>query len=145
MIRRKTSSSSSLSTKKKPSLSAPKIQQDREQLLQEERRIRQLEESLRKREEAVRKKLENLPKELEEKQKKEQELKRLHLVAAPTRADGISRLRDKRHPHPITKKLNANTSSKRLAEQRATKIQFILLCSILLMILFLLWRSLPKT
>ena len=132
MIRRSSRSSSQ---------SPRKLDVDRQRLHQEAEEIRKLEEKIKQREELARRKLENLPKELAERQRKQQELMRLHLVAAPTRADGISKLRDKRHPlrHQPTQ-----LGGKRFSERRAARMQFILLCAVLLIILLLLWRSLPS-
>ncbi|MFI0347801.1 MAG: hypothetical protein ACH346_03360 [Chthoniobacterales bacterium] len=118
-----------------------KLDADRELLQQEAEKIRLLEEKIRRQEELARQKLENLPKKIAERQRKQQELMRLHLVSAPTRADGISKLRDKRHP---LRHQTSVTGGKRIAERRATRMQFILLCLVLGIILLLLWRSLPS-
>lgn len=119
-----------------------KLDVDRQLLHQEAEEIRRLEEKIRQKEIAARQRLERLPKEIAERQRKQQELMRLHLVAAPTRADGISKLRDKREAlrQPVS-----SSGGKRLAERRAARMQFILLCAVLLVILLLLWRSLPNS
>lgn len=117
-----------------------KLDVDRQLLHQEAEEIRRLEEKIRQKEIAARQRLERLPKEIAERQRKQQELIRLHLVASPTRADGISKLRDKREAlRPVS-----SSGGKRLAERRAARMQFILLCAVLLVILLLLWRSLPS-
>ena len=118
-----------------------KLDADRELLQQEAEKIRLLEEKIRRQEEAARLKLENLPKKIAERQRKQQELLRLQLVSAPTRADGLSKLRDKRHP---LRQQRSVPGGKRIAERRAARMQFILLCVVLGIILLLLWRSLPS-
>ena len=118
-----------------------KLDVDRQLLHQEAEEIRKLEEKIRQKEVLARQRLESLPKELAERQRKQQELMRLHLVAAPTRADGISKLRDKRE---ALRKPTPAVGGKRFAERRAARMQFILLCAVLLVILLLLWRSLPS-
>ncbi len=119
-----------------------KLDVDRQLLHQEAEEIRRLEEKIRQKEIAARQRLESLPKKLAERQRKQQELMRLHLVAAPTRADGVSKLRDKRE---VLRKPISASAGKRLAERRAARMQFILLCVVLLVILLLLWRSLPSS
>ncbi len=128
---------------RRPSRSAAprSLDKDRQRLREEEEKIRQLEEKIRQQEEAARRKLENLPKEMEARQRRQQELVRLHLVSAPTRADGLSKLRDKRHP---VRQQKARTGGKRMAERRAARMQFILLCVVLGIVLLLLWKSLPS-
>lgn len=117
------------------------LDKDRQRLHDEEEKIRLLEEKIRQQGEAARRKLENLPKELEARQRRQQELVRLHLVSAPTRADGLSKLRDKRHP---VRQQKVASGGKRMAERRAARIQFILLCVVLGIVLLLLWKSLPS-
>ena len=120
---------------------AQKIDSDRALLAREEQKIRALEEKIRLKEEAARRRLEELPKKLEAQRRKQQEMLRLQLATAPTRPDGLRRLRDKRHPlkqHP------KKTGGARMAERRSARIQFTLLCAILLTILFLIWHSLPS-
>ena len=128
------------SSRAKKSAARP-LDTDRQRLRDEEEKIRLLEEKIRHQEEAARRKLENLPKELEARKRRQQELHRLHLVSAPTRADGLSKLRDKRHP--LRQKTTAS-GGKRMAERRAARLQFILLCVVLGVILLLLWKSLPS-
>jgi Tfp pilus assembly protein PilN len=118
-----------------------KLDADRQRLHQEAEEIRKLEEKIRQKEILARQRLETLPKELAERQRQKQELMRLHLVAAPTRADGISKLRDKRD---VLRRPISSSGGKRLAERRAARMQFLLLCAVLLVILLLLWRSLPS-
>lgn len=118
------------------------LDKDRERLREEEEKIRALEEKIRQKEEAARRKLENLPKEKEARERRQQELMRLHLVSAPTRADGLSKLRDKRHP--LKQQTTKTIGSKRMAERRAARLQFILLCVVLGIVLLLLWKSLPS-
>ncbi|MBX9576979.1 MAG: hypothetical protein K2W97_00710 [Chthoniobacterales bacterium] len=118
-----------------------KLDVDRQRLHQEAEEIKKLEEKIRQKEVLARQRLESLPKELAERQRKQQELMRLHLVAAPTRADGVSKIRDKRE---ALRRPAASVGGKRLAERRAARMQFILLCAVLLIILLLLWRSLPS-
>lgn len=121
--------------------SARKLDVDRQRLHQEAEEIRKLEEKIRQKEVLARQRLENLPQELAERQRKQHELMRLHLVASPTRADGVSKLRDKRE---ALRKPMPSSGGKRLAERRAARMQFVLLCAVLLIILLLLWRSLPS-
>lgn len=128
------------SSRGKKSVPRP-LDTDRQRLREEEEKIRLLEEKIRGQEEAARHKLENLPKELEERKRRQQELHRLHLVSAPTRADGLSKLRDKRHP---LRQKTTSVGGKRMAERRAARVQFILLCVVLGIILLLLWKSLPS-
>jgi hypothetical protein len=119
-----------------------KIDLDRQRLQQETEEIRQLEEKLRHQELLARRRLERLPQELAQRQRQQQELMRLRAVTAPTRADGFSKLRDKRE---TLRKPLSPSGGKRLAERRATRMQFLLLCAVLLVILLLLWRSLPQS
>ncbi|MFZ4115215.1 MAG: hypothetical protein ACOYK6_00660 [Chthoniobacterales bacterium] len=128
------------SSRTKKSIARP-LDTDRQRLREEEEKIRLLEEKIRLKEEAARRKLENLPRELEERKRRQQELHRLHLVSAPTRADGLSKLRDKRHP---LRHKTVAAGGKRMAERRAARMQFILLCVVLGIILLLLWKSLPS-
>lgn len=118
-----------------------KLDADRQRLLKEAEEITRLEEKIRQQEEAARRKLEDLPKKIAQRQRQQQELLRLRLASAPTRADGVSKLRDKRHP--VRLKAVA-VGGKRIAERRAARMQFILLCAVLGIILLLLWRSLPS-
>lgn len=141
MLRRSSTSRSPGGRHKSVPQRARKLDIDRQLLHQEAEEIRKLEEKIRQKEIAARQRLERLPKELAERQRKQQELTRLHLVAAPTRADGISKLRDKRE---ALRKPVSSSGGKRLAERRAARMQFILLCVVLLVILLLLWRSLPS-
>ena len=120
---------------------ARKLDVDRQLLHQEAEEIRKLEEKIRQKEVLARQRLESLPKELAERQRKQQELMRLHLVAAPTRADGVSKIRDKRE---ALRQPTSSVGGKRFAERRAARMQFLLLCAVLLVILLLLWRSLPS-
>jgi len=115
---------------------------DRQRLREEEEKISKLEEKIRLQGEVARRKLENFPKEVEKRQRRQQELHRLHLVSAPTRADGLSKLRDTRHP--LRQKKSSKGSGKRIAERRAARFQFILLCAVLGIVLLLLWKSLPS-
>lgn len=118
------------------------LEKDHQRLRQEEEKIRLLEEKIKQQEEAARRRLENLPKEREARERRQQELVRLHLVSAPTRADGLSKLRDKREA--LRKPTVKTTTSKRMAERRAARMQFILLCVALGIVLLLLWKSLPS-
>jgi len=140
MIRRSSSRSRSGRNNSLPQQTR-KLDVDRQRLHQEAEEIRKLEEKLRQKQVVARQRLESLPKELAERQRKQQELMRLHLVTAPTRADGVSRLRDKRE---ALRKPVSSSGGKRLAERRAARMQFVLLCVVLLVILLLLWRSLPS-
>lgn len=133
MLRRR-----SISTSKKKPL---KIDADRQRLQKEVEEIRLLEEKIRQKEEMARRKLEDLPKQIAARQRQQQEMLRLHLVSAPSRADGLSKLRDKRHP--LRQKMRV-PGGRRIAERRAARMQFILLCVVLGIILLLLWRSLPS-
>lgn len=143
MLRRSSSNSRSRSGRNNSvPQRARKLDVDRQLLHQEAEEIRRLEEKIRQKEIQARQRLERLPKELAERQRKQQELMRLHLVAAPTRADGISKLRDKRE---ALRRPTPSSGGKRLAERRAARMQFLLLCAVLLIILLLLWRSLPST
>ncbi|HLB32640.1 MAG: hypothetical protein A3F67_06710 [Verrucomicrobia bacterium RIFCSPHIGHO2_12_FULL_41_10] len=133
MLRRPSSSSSAPRTRP--------LETDRLRLHQEEEEIRRLEEKIRRQAETAQRKLEKLPQEMAERKRKQQELMRLHLVSSPTRADGLSKLRDKRHPvrhKPVASR------GKRMAERRAARMQFILLSVVLGIILLLLWKSLPS-
>lgn len=141
MLRRSSNSRSRAGRNNSVPQRARKLDVDRQLLHQEAEEIRRLEEKIRQKEIFARQRLERLPKELAERQRKQQELMRLHLVAAPTRADGISKLRDKREA--LRKPVSAS-GGKRLAERRAARMQFLLLCAVLLVILLLLWRSLPS-
>ena len=117
------------------------LESDRLRLQQEEEAIRRLEEKIRKQAAAAQQKLEKLPQEIAERKRKQQELMRLKVVSSSTRADGVSKLRDKRHPIRLKASV---TGGKRIAERRAAKMQFILLSVVLGIILLLLWKSLPS-
>lgn len=141
MLRRSSTSRSRSGRSNSVPQRARKLDVDRQLLHQEAEEIRKLEEKIRQKELAARHRLESLPKELAERQRKQQELMRLHLVTAPTRADGVSKLRDKRE---ALRKPVFSSGGKRLSERRAARMQFVVLCAVLLIILLLLWRSLPS-
>ncbi len=141
MMRRPSSSRSRAGRNNSVPQRARRLDVDRQLLHQEAEEIRKLEEKIRQKEVLARQRLESLPKELAERQRKQQELMRLHLVAAPTRADGVSKIRDKRE---ALRQPTSSVGGKRFAERRAARMQFILLCAVLLVILLLLWRSLPS-
>lgn len=80
--------------------------------------------------------LEELPKKIAERQRKQQEM--IHMRAVLTATDDVfGRPRDKRHA-PLRR-----SGPKRMTrpEQRAARMQFLMLCVVLGVILILLWKS----
>jgi hypothetical protein len=107
------------------------MERDLQELRRKEAEIRRLEEQKQR-------EIEDLPRRIAERERKEREL--IHIRAVATATDDVfGRRRDPRHA-PVRR-----SPSKRMTrpEQRAARLQFLLLCGVLAIILILLWRSLP--
>jgi hypothetical protein len=113
---------------------------DRSQLSRELEEIRLHELELKKKEEEMQRRVAELPRQIEEQERKQREMIRMRAVATATTADCFSRPRDKRYAAGR----NSTTPRRRTRpEERAARIQFILLCLVLSGFLFLLCKSLP--
>lgn len=97
--------------------------------------IRRQETVLRRKQQEIERRAAELPKKLEEKKRREEELIKLRAVASVTLSDGIVR--------PRLKRGNSPKGRMTVPEHRSARIQFLMLCAVLLAILVLLWKSLP--
>jgi len=124
----------------RPVTSASTHAESRSRLDRDLEDLRKRELELRKLEEKMKQRVEDLPKEVAEKARRQEEMIKLRAIATATYADGLSRPRDKRHS-PST----SSTGSRRMTkpEERSARLQFLLLCAVLAMIMVLLWKSLP--
>lgn len=115
------------------------LDQDRIRLERDLQELRRKEAELRRLEEIKMREMEDLPRKLAERDRKQREMMRLRAVASVT-DDAFGRLRDKRHA-PLRR--SGSTPSKRMTrpEQRAARLQFLVLCGVLAVILMLLWKS----
>lgn len=115
------------------------LDQDRIRLERDLQELRRKEAELRRLEEIKMREMEDLPRKLAERDRKQREMMRLRAVASVT-DDAFGRLRDKRHA-PLRR--SGSSASKRMTrpEQRAARIQFLVLCGVLAVILMLLWKS----
>ena len=111
------------------------IEEDRTRLNRELEEIRRQEMVLRKKHEEIQRRAAELPKKLEERKRKLEEMIKLRAVSTVTMTDGFGR--------PRAKRSNTVKGRMTLPEQRSARIQFLLLCAVLLVILGLLWKSLP--
>lgn len=113
------------------------LDEDRLRIERDLQELRRKEAELRRLEELKRKEMEELPKKLAEREKKQRELIRERAMSTVT-DDVFGKRRDKRHAV-----LRADTAHRRmtLPEQRAARLQFLLLCGVLAFILILLWKS----
>jgi predicted transcriptional regulator len=104
----------------------------------EELQRRELE--IKRQEAEMQRQVAELPKQIEERERKHRELARIRAVMTPTAADVFNRPRDKRHTA-----LRVNTSRRRMTrpEERSAKIQLLMLCCVLGVLLILLCKSLP--
>jgi hypothetical protein len=122
-----------------PAKLAP-LDEDRVRLDRHLEELRKKEAELRHLQERMERRAAELPKEIEEKERKQREMIKLRAMATATYADGFSKIRDKRHaplkPSPSTRRMTR-------PEQRNARIQFLMLCAVLAVILVLLWKSLP--
>ena len=123
-----------------PVTSASRHDESRSRLDRDLEELRKRELELRKLEEKMKQRVEDLPKEVAEKARRQEEMIKLRAVATATYADGLSRPRDKRHGP-----LKSSTGGRRMTkpEERSARLQFLLLCAVLAMIMVLLWKSLP--
>ena len=123
----------------KPVGRAP-LDEDRIRLELHLEELRRKEEELKRLQEKMERRAAELPRELEEKERKQREMIKLRALATATYADGFSKIQDKRHAP-----LRHSSSPRRMTrpEQRSARIQFLMLCAVLAVILILLWKSLP--
>ena len=91
-------------------------------------------------EEKIQRRVAELPKQIEERERKQREMIRIRAMSTVTYADGVSKPQDKRHAP-----LRRSAGSRRMTrpEQRTARLQFLMLCGVLAVILVLLWKSLP--
>jgi hypothetical protein len=113
------------------------LNEDRLRIERDLQELRKKEAELRRLEELKRKEMAELPKKLAERERKQRELIRERAMSTAT-DDVFGKRRDKRHVA-----LKASMSGRRmtLPEQRAARVQFLMLCGVLCFILILLWKS----
>ena len=114
------------------------VNDDRLKLERDLEEIRKQEAELKKLEEEMKRKVEELPKKLAEQERKQRE--RIHKLAVLTATDHVGRPRDKRHA-PLRQGNGVRRMT--LPEQRRARMQFLLLCAVLAVVLILRWKSLP--
>jgi len=116
---------------------SPSLDQDRLRIERDLQELRRKEAELRRLEELKKKEMAELPKKLAERERKQRELIRERAMSTAT-DDVFGKRRDKRHVA-----LKASMAARRmtLPEQRAARVQFLLLCGVLSFILILLWKS----
>jgi len=116
---------------------SPSLDEDRLRIERDLQELRKKEAELRRLEELKKKEMAELPKKLAEREKKQRELIRERAMSTAT-DDVFGKRRDKRHVA-----LKASMAGRRmtLPEQRAARVQFLLLCGVLSFILILLWKS----
>ena len=120
--------------------SPPKLRaKDASHLSRELDEVRRREEELRKLEEEMKKRVEELPRKIAEHERKQQEMIRMRAVLTTT-DDVLGRPRDKRHP---SSRSSTGTRRRSRSEERTDKIKFFLLCAVLALFFFLLWKSVP--
>lgn len=112
------------------------LDEDRLRIERDLQELRKKEAELRRLEELKKKEMEELPKKLAERERKQRELIKIRAVTTVT-DDAFGRLRDKRHA-PLRR---SGSGRMTLPEQRAARVQFLLLCGVLSFILILLWKS----
>jgi O-phosphoseryl-tRNA(Cys) synthetase len=118
----------------------PALDQDKILLERQMEELRKKEAELRSLQEKMERRAAQLPREIEERERKQREMIKLRALATATYADGFSKIRDKRHAP-----LKQFSSTRRMTrpEQRSARIQFLMLCVVLAVILVMLWKSLP--
>lgn len=116
---------------------SPSLDEDRLRIERDLQDLRRKEAELRRLEELKMKEMADLPKKLAEREKKQREMIRERALSTAT-DDVFGKRRDKRHVA-----LKASMAGRRmtLPEQRAARVQFLLLCGVLTFILILLWKS----
>jgi len=116
------------------------LDEDRIRLERHLEELRRKEAELKSLQERMERRAAELPREIEERERKQREMIKLRALATATYADGFGKIRDKRHAP-----LKQSSSPRRMTrpEQRSARIQFLLLCAVLAVILILLWKSLP--
>lgn len=118
---------------------SPRDQKD-SGLSHELEKIRLHELELKKQEEEMKRRVAELPRQIEEQERKQREMIRMRAVATATTADCFNRPRDKRYAAGR----NSSVPRRRTRpEERSARIQFLLLCAVLSVFLFLLCKSLP--
>ncbi len=130
----------SLPKQSSKSVARAPLDEDRIRLERNLEELRRKEAELRSLQEKMERRAAQLPKEMEERERKQREMIALRAMATATYADGFSKIRDKRHA-PL--KQSAGPRRMTRPEQRSARIQFLMLCAVLGVILLLLWKSLP--
>jgi hypothetical protein len=121
-----------------PRARAPRsLDEDRLRIERDLQELRRKEEELRRLEELKRREMADLPRKLAERDKKQRELMRERALRTAT-DDVFGKRRDKRH---VALKASMTGRRMTLIEQRAARVQFLLLCGVLTFILVLLWKS----
>lgn len=116
---------------------SPSLDEDRLRIERDLQELRRKEAELRRLEELKKKEMEELPGKIAEREKRQREMIRERALSTAT-DDVFGKRRDKRHVA-----LKASLAGRRmtLPEQRAARVQFLLLCGVLTFILILLWKS----
>jgi hypothetical protein len=116
---------------------SPSLDEDRLRIERDLQELRRKEAELRRLEELKKKEMAELPRKIAEREKKQREMIRERALSTAT-DDVFGKRRDKRHVA-----LKASIAGRRmtLPEQRAARVQFLLLCGVLTFILVLLWKS----
>jgi hypothetical protein len=116
---------------------SPSLDDDRLRIERDLQELRKKEAELRRLEEVKKKEMAELPKKLAERERKQRELIRERAISTAT-DDVFGKRRDKRH---VALKASMVGRRMTLPEQRAARVQFLLLCGVLSFILILLWKS----
>jgi hypothetical protein len=113
------------------------LDDDRLRIERDLQEIRRKEAELKRLEELKKREIAELPRKIAEREKKQKEIILERAMRTAT-DDVFGTRRDKRHTA-----LKATTIGRRmtLPEQRAARVQFLLLCGVLTFILILLWKS----
>jgi len=116
---------------------SPSLDEDRLRIERDLQELRRKEAELRRLEELKKKEMAELPRKIAEREKKQREMIRERALSTAT-DDVFGKRRDKRHVA-----LKASLSGRRmtLPEQRAARVQFLMLCVVLTFILIMLWKS----
>ena len=127
----------SLRPQAKPAAKVP-LDEDRMRIERVLEDLRRQEAELRKIQEKTEREMEELPRRLAERERKQLEMIRMRAVLTAT-DDVLGRPRDKRYAPLRRSGRNRMTRP----EQRAARMQLLMLCAVLAVILILLWKSLP--
>lgn len=116
---------------------SPSLDEDRLRIERDLEELRRKEAELRRLEELKKREMAELPRKLAEREKKQREMIRERALSTAT-DDVFGKRRDKRH---VPLKVTMSGRRMTLPEQRAARVQFLLLCGVLSFILILLWKS----